>query len=131
MNREIKFRGKSFDDHIFPKPRWVYGFLSISALGSHKIHFQNEDYSWTIVDVMPETIGQFTGLRDKDGVGIYEGDILYCQRYDCVGKVGFQAGCFTFELDDEEDYSGNLLRDSAFCSKIIGKTHDSPELLNN
>ena len=66
MNREIKFRGKRIDNG-----EWVYGYLA------------DEDYINDInsidlssIEVDRDTIGQFTGLFDKNGKEIYEGDIL-------------------------------------------------------
>lgn len=65
MNREILFRGKRMDSD-----KWEYGFLSWSDSPRKRSYHINNHV------VYPETVGQFTGLTDKNGTKIFEGDIV-------------------------------------------------------
>lgn len=130
--RTIKFRGKNLDGE------WVFGFYveeeRQTINGFEKKHFiVNDGHDY----VKPETVGQFTGLHDKDGKDIYEGDILGRKDGGTLLKVEFRHGAFGYEYCGEfHSWAGNhnftfnpLDTDVDF--RIVGNIHDNPELLTN
>ena len=134
--RNIKFR--AMDVNKFDKGKWRYGSVVISDCGSHAtIINHGKDYKeW---DVDPKTITQYTGIKDKDNVEIYEGDIL---RYVCKSTIEtftkpvlFKDGCFTVEECDCCDHCvGGICSDEnhegSHVGFVIGNIYENPELLS-
>lgn len=125
--RKYKFRGKRLDNG-----EWVYGslaethgklFIGIPTAPDNPVYMMD----WHIVD--PDTIGQFTGLLDKNGKEIYEGDILGCpeDKYFLPETLIFKEGCFMVE-DGYTTTAMNVIDEK--YRTIIGNIHDNPELLN-
>lgn len=143
--RTIKFRGKTSalpanEAHQQINGRWFYGYLVSDNKGNFYIKesLKSEGF-W----VRPETIGQFTGLLDKHGKEIYEGDILQMWLEDTVEpKGGFFHKMYVL-FTKEKGYvlwGKNMTIEDAEplfemlewkeC-QIIGNIHDDPKFLNN
>lgn len=128
MQREILFRGKRVDNG-----EWVYGFLIQYENGWFICNFIGDAYQY---EVDPSTVGQLTGLKDKNGKEIYEGDVcncrLYnCREYECFGKIKWsndEAAFFFCIVCDGGGYEEEWLYEYADALEVIGNIYENPEL---
>ena len=123
--REILFRGKRVDNN-----EWVYGFLSKSRGNNHFLslcidHEENGVMLSSIVE--PETIGQYTGLTDRNGKRIFEGDILVENGYRFL--VVFDQKWAKFKLRHDNKAIQYPEWNRGVEMEIIGNIHDNPEYL--
>ena len=133
--REILFRGKRTDNG-----EWVKGYLYITHIGSHEIGSYDAEINIERLtfDVIPETVGQYTGLTDKNGVRIFEGDICRFKRFNDVhvGKIVFNVTTASFVMWYQsivgaygEKATQKMLLSVCDNIEVIGNIHDNPELL--
>lgn len=148
MNREILFRAKSSQS-------WCYGYV-------HKDYESPMPNKWRLTTaygdvkvINSDTIGEWTGLLDKNNVMIFEGDIITFEDVCCEGGSGYEypdewaveamnraeiiirngCVCFGKELfetsayEDIQSYYPNLNEWFAECAEVIGNIHDNPELV--
>lgn len=118
--KPFEFRGRNFVG------KWCTGYyLYDGQRGRHVI----TDGLLDINGVVPETIGQFTGLYDKNGKPIYEGDIFDLREFRI--KVVYEVDMGRFVLRTDVEKSWMLPLDKAFCSHyaIVGNIHDNPEMM--
>lgn len=124
--REILFRGK-----IQGLTDWSYGYYAKNGENHFILLDTDSEDNYSIVD--PETVGQYTGLRDKNGKRIFEGDIIEVDRvYDTPQP---QPRRFTVEWEESSGFfhltiwdGGDYFIDTNHC-KVIGTIYDNPELL--
>lgn len=128
MNERYLFRGKREDNN-----EWVTGDLMQWSDGTIRICVESGVDEKTTVTVIPETVGQCTGLKDKNGKLIYEGDIvkgLFNFGLEIMSVCTFKDGAFGLTAKQCGAYHF-----SAFTSlwkvqyEVLGNIHDNPNLL--
>lgn len=129
--REILFRGKSVDKNVGCK--WVYGGILATTLGEKSsradiVQFDNAYGAFVNIRVNERAIGQYTGLTDKNGKKIFEGDI--CRVGNLLYKVVFSYGQWNFEIISTKYYCCPCFYSNCgeYC-EVIGNIFDNPELL--
>lgn len=148
MNREILFRGKRVSNG-----NWIEGYFVLLAINEglkYAIHTGTDEGRFILFEVIPDTVGQFTGLCDKNGKKIFEGDILkatyteqrqyqgvsYQDEHSCVEEVIYneKSACFMLKIMCEDVPLYRPLHNFGSLANIkelevIGNIYDNPELL--
>lgn len=129
--REILFRGKRLDTG-----EWVYGqWLPKSKTICTETTIEGTT-EYRDLFVAPETVGQYTGLNDKSGAKIFEGDIIrHYNRHDdtdyfYIGVIEWNEEKHGFANRCVKENSLFLVSDRCIY-EVVGNIHDNPELLNN
>lgn len=136
--REIKFRGWHIVDG------WVYGYYAVDDNGNHLIYgIDPDDGSWGAWIVEPDSVGQYTGLKDRNGKEIHEGDIVKaiaryvtsdilllaeCKTKEIVGVVEWdEGGWWCLKTQDEYLPKVGFYAVEEFVD-VLGNVYENPEL---
>ena len=134
MNREIKFRGQQINTK-----KWVYGYLYRNKglyVICENIRYAEEE------PIFLDTVGQYTGLHDKNGKEIYEGDVVLYKDWEMAYEGGGNDSfinkgiveycedncCFNVTERQTVDLADVLYKDNEDL-EVIGNIYDNPELL--
>ena len=135
--REIIFRGKAINRDIgyhrtsYKNGDWVYGLVTRIYDERFELPVEMTDINGVSgIEVDYKTIGQYTGLTDKNGKRIYEGDIVFTKTTSCnfVGCILYSTEYVRFVCVTKSKTSYPM--DSKFEYEIIGNIHDNKEILN-
>lgn len=141
MNREILFRGKLKENN-----EWVEGILLNFRKNTYIVPHDcvyycdgTEKFVFDIAyfEVLPETVGQYTGLTDKNGMKIFESDIIKTKKYGKISDYIIINGFDTFAViykpcmfrlvnRNRRFNFVNIRRDQL---EVVGNVHDNPELM--
>ena len=141
MTREILFRGKRIDNG-----EWVEGYFCADAIeqlygcntgmDGFIRRFDPEIHKSNMFEVDRETVGQFTGLTDRNGVKIFEGDIIkHTQIYlhgtvESIGYVKWSAAYACWLAGGYTNGRADMyLSDQSYKLEVLGNIYDNPELL--
>lgn len=143
--REIKFRAKGLNDDNWHYGSYVYTddnknnpFTSGPFKKNHHIiQYYPGDWNlggWEPIEIDPNTLGQFTSLKDKNGKEIYEGDILsfgWFEDEPSLLEVRFVRGVFAFLWGGDLDNECTTNAPTHEWATVVGNIHDNPDLIKN
>jgi uncharacterized phage protein (TIGR01671 family) len=147
--RQIKFRAKGLNDDNWHYGSYVYTddnknnpFASGPFKENHHIiQYYPGDWNlggWEPIEIDPNTLGQFTSLKDKNGKEIYEGDVIAFNWRSSDGvditdllEVRFIRGVFVFLWDGDIDHEANIVSPTHEWATVVGNIHDNPDLIKN
>ena len=121
--REILFRGQRADNK-----EWVIGDSLVHSMYKKGDVCVGVVEGLEIYSVIPESVSEFTGLTDKNGTKIFEGDIIMWGLAPCVAKYDTENARFMF-YENGKHLKNGFNADTMEMKEVIGNIHDNPELL--
>lgn len=124
--RDINFRGKRTDNG-----EWVYGYVCCYGWTGEEKTYIVPNYASALysIEVNPETVGQCIDLKDRNGINIFEGDIV---KRVCFGKMSIYQIVYDNDLTSFIGQAGVRFTTFDYGStefEVIGNIYDNPELL--
>lgn len=129
MEYKVLFRGKRLDN-----VEWLYGSLLTYRDGVMEIAEKLNKHTLIKYEVDPATIGRYTGLTDKNGVKIFDGDIVRfaaLRNRESIHQVIYEGWRWNLSNFYETGYDCPRcgFSEGTQCIEVIGNIHDNPELL--
>ncbi len=123
--RVIRFRGKELVNRT-----WVYGSLYTQVRDDEEVLYiiSPEKYGESN-EVEPETVGQYTGFKGKNGIDVYEGDIVEAPDYYAKRGIVIQIPPIWGLYDGVDGVCDGFIEEDWEEFTVIGNRHDNPELL--
>ena len=124
--RTTKFRGLRTDGK-----GWVYGGYFQHTPDEDGVRYYIFDFNEGAVEVIPESVGQFTGLHDKNGKEIYEGDILKTFPIISSDKIAYDSFNVVVRFTSSSWIANGVLGiKQSEISEVIGNIYENPELIS-
>lgn len=130
------YRGKRKKDGQFVEGYYVFQDVEVGDKETHHFVLTHDQFGFSWHKVAPSTVGQYTGLKDKNGKRIFEGDIIQTAEYGRESSGKNYSGKDTFYVRYEhgnfciENFTRRFSLKYNKKMEIIGNIHDNPELLD-
>ncbi|EAC7951334.1 hypothetical protein HR33_05905 [Listeria monocytogenes] len=126
--REIEFRGKAIHPNSLEQivGSWAYGGIFENKIITRNLDMNSHYHGFiSEIEIDLKTIGQYTGLKDKNGNKIFEGDVGWDEHNECYGVVKFEDAKFLYLWENIAENLWEVADDIEICGNI----HENPDLL--